>query len=265
MDDRKGVRWLAWLAAAGCVLTGAWVGHGMGRRSVQDRFARHCAAQIAALPAAAAAGMLESLPEEPWALAVRCAALSDPRREVRVQAAQQVERIFDRWRQLPLADASPHVVQLAACLAQQAPRLPLDQRPWLRRMAQRLLEQPLDAATTEPAALIAHCQSILLLPEEPPADEPLVLSGRPETSANPAQQRSSTPGPSTVAPVPTTAPPAFAEDAPLLPSSSTTGHAARTSPEAAEPRPLVDATARPLVPPLAHPNDPGPPRAHQRR
>jgi hypothetical protein len=268
MQKRFRMLWIALLAAGGAMLgSGVLLTCGLGRVNVQDRLARHSAATIASLPTAAAVGTLESLPvEAPWALAVWCEALRDPRREVRLQAAAQVERTYDRWRHLPLADASPRMAQLAACLANAAPHLPPEQRLWVKRMAQRLLEQPLDITTTDAATLIAQCQAILLLPDEPLATEP------PTPLASPAQSPPAKPP--TAKPLANSPPPRVNND-PVHPSPSGPDTSSLPKPPAvfsaptdarpspgppmdddaasaaqrlAEPRPLVDATARPLQP-----------------
>ena len=243
------MRWIASLVMAGSVLAGVWVGLRMGRVPVTNRLVRHHVAAVAALPAAAAIQVLESLPDEPtWTTAVGCEALGDPRPEVRARAAWQVERTYDRWCNLSLAEASPRMVQLAACLAQQAPRLPPDQRPWLRRMAQKLLERPLDAAMPDAAALIAHCQAILLLPDEPPADEPPAELVRPEPKAAAISKRPDASAADFPAPKNTVPAPESADDALPVSASPSAQHAAQPAPPLAEPRPLVDAAARPLMP-----------------
>ena len=248
---------IASLVVAGMVVgAGICLGFWMAREPIQNRLVRQSVANVAAVPAPAAIRLLESLPDqEAWTLAVWCEALSDPRREVRTWAAERVERTCARWCDLPPADACPRLTRLAACLAMKAPCLPPDQRPWLRRMAQRLLEPPSAGATPDAATLIAHCQAILLLPDEPAADQPLIAPVPPATQADWPVQRPDAAEVKPTVPTETTLLPEPAEDvAPSL-RSRAVGGAARTAegaalsmPPLAEPRPLVDATARPLQP-----------------
>lgn len=247
---------MASLVVAGMVFSGATVlGVWMGRAAVQDRLARGYAARVASLPTAEAVLALASLSdEEAWTLAVWCEALGDPRPEVRSGAAMLLERSCGRWCQLPPENASPRLASLAACLAKKAPHLPTDQRPWLRRMAQRLIEQPLPVTASEAPALIAHCQALLLLPSEPPDEQLLVASVQPSSSADAAVAPSPAPAPDTPVPVeatPLPQPPETIEHPVRSPGPQANDDSPRAAPSLAEPRPLVDAAARPLLPPSA--------------
>jgi hypothetical protein len=255
---------IAYLVVAGAVLSGGMcVGLWMARESIESQLVRQYVEKLASLPTAAAIRTLESLPEEEaWVLEVWCEALGDPRREVRMSAAKRVERTCARWCDLPPAEASPRLTRLAACLARKAPHLPPEQRAWLRRMAQRLLETPPRGATPDAAALIAHCQAILLLPDEPAADEPLVApvpqaarADLPVMQPNAVQLDTTAPAETAIVPRPEEGVSPSLRSRPVGGAPSMAGEAARTAegaasstPALAEPRPLVDATARPLQP-----------------
>ena len=108
--------------------------------------------------------------DEQW-LAVIVAATADTRQAVAAAARAAILNHLEHWSRLSPAESSPRAAELAALLADQAARLPSEQKLFAQSLAHRLLLWPVEGRTIDTARLIANCQTVLNLP----ADEPPLL------------------------------------------------------------------------------------------
>jgi hypothetical protein len=91
-------------------------------------------------------------------------ALQDRRPRVASAAEQALAARVERWSRWPKAEALPRVAALASLLSESAERIPLERRPALHRLAERLLAWPADGQLIDGHRLIVDCEKLLRLP-----------------------------------------------------------------------------------------------------
>lgn len=171
MQPRSRPWWLLVIVLAAVIATAGWFGRQQLATWTRARTAQQYQQQIADLPERQAARLIEQLAagDREW-LDLVVAAWSDSRPPVAAAAVSAVQSLVERWSQLPAAEASPRVEQLARLLAQHAPRMDAVQRDSAAVIAQRLLVWPVDGRQMNAARFIADCEALVRLPPSEPEE-----------------------------------------------------------------------------------------------
>jgi hypothetical protein len=119
-------------------------------------------------------------------LSVVVEALGSERASVATSAAVALDQQLDRWRELPPADASRRLANLARGLANRVDRWPAGARSAASDLALRILDWPLDARAVSRRAVIADCEHVLRVQG---ADAQLVASASPGPLSRPDTTR----------------------------------------------------------------------------
>ncbi|RMG03489.1 MAG: HEAT repeat domain-containing protein [Planctomycetota bacterium] len=146
------------LTIAGWIVVGAYLG-----RSLPDRyFAQRWEAQLQTASDAEAATLLERLDrlgEEGLPALVRAA--GDSRWRVATTAQRLIRERLEEARIRGGATASVFVVRLGKALRDAYPKFAPEQRPAAQRLAEELLDWPIDRRYADPAAWTADCRAVL--------------------------------------------------------------------------------------------------------
>ncbi|GAB6164986.1 hypothetical protein JCM19992_09860 [Thermostilla marina] len=146
------------LTTAGWILVGAYVG-----RSLPDRyFADRWESQLPTASETEAVLLLERLDrlgEEGLPALVRAA--GDSRWHVASTAQRLIRKRLEEARIRGGEAASVFVVQLGRALREAYPRFAPEQRPAARRLAEELLDWPVDRRYADPVGLTADCRAVL--------------------------------------------------------------------------------------------------------
>jgi hypothetical protein len=97
-------------------------------------------------------------------------ALDSDRAELAQAAERTLAEEIDRWKGLPISEASPRVAQLAQALAQRAGKFGPHGDAAARRFALELLDWPLDRSSASSTQVATNCEAVL----RAPSVEPLV-------------------------------------------------------------------------------------------
>ena len=132
--------------------------------------------QLAELPAAGAASLVQRLAADDDYAPLIAGALNDGRSDVAAAAERALPRMVARWKRMSSSEASPRVAGLAAALAAGGENLPANRRPSAHILARQLLAWPIDNQKVDAGRLIADCETVLRLPL--PLEPPRRLAGQ---------------------------------------------------------------------------------------
>lgn len=177
-------RWPILLAALAIIVLSAWLGRANLDRWTRSRLAVQYQRELSRRSDQQAARLVERLAAaDDEYLDLVVLALADRRPAVASAAEQALLTRVEIWSQWPSREASPRVAGLASLVARSSDKIPLEQRGFLHRLAERLLAWPVDGQLVDAPRLIADCEQVLRLPL--PTLPEVRLASRPAPEVDP--------------------------------------------------------------------------------